>query len=218
MDDLAETLPAMHRLALAYAPGRVRHAWLALLALDSRLAGVLRSASEPMLAQIRLAWWRDMLARKEADRPSGEPLLNLIGSWGDEVPGLTALVDGWEYLAQPDLLGAGAMRAFCEGRGAACAALAKVADCSGAREGARLAGEGWALADLATRLSEPGERETAARLVSEHDWQRISLPRALRPLAVLHGLAASAARNAPESRQPGPSAMLLAMRIGLFGR
>ncbi len=69
MDDLAETLPTMHRLALAYAPGRTRLAWLALLALDSRLAGVLRSASEPMLAQIRLAWWRDMLARSEADRP-----------------------------------------------------------------------------------------------------------------------------------------------------
>lgn len=218
MDDLRETLPTMHRLALAYAPTRVRPAWLALLGLDSRLAGILRNSSEPMLAQIRLAWWRDMLARNEADRPGGEPLLALIGSWGADQTRLVALVDGWENLAEPGSLGADAMQAFCEGRGAACVTLAKVAGCSGAQEQARLAGEGWALADLSMRLSDPGEREEAARLVSERDWQRIALPRALRPLAVLHGLAASAARRGPEIRQPGANAMLLAMRIGLFGR
>jgi phytoene synthase len=218
MVDLRETLPAMQRLALVYAPGRMREPTLALLALDSRLAGVLRSASEPMLAQIRLAWWRDMLARDAAERPGGEPVLALLSGWRDEAASLVALVDGWEQLVEPDSLGAEAMRAFCAGRGEACAALARVAGCSAAEGNARTAGEGWALADLAARLTDPQERETAAGLVREADWRRIALPRALRPLAILHGLAANAARSGQDFREPGPGSLLLAMRIGLCGR
>jgi phytoene synthase len=218
MDELRDTLPAMQRLALAYAPGRTRAAWLALLALDTRLANVLRSSSEPMLAQIRLAWWRDMLARDTADRPGGEPLLALIEAWGDEAAGLVELVDGWEQLAEPEQLGADAMRAFCQGRGAACAALARVAGCPQAQDAARRTGEGWALADLAARLTDPGERETATRFMTQHDWTRIALPRALRPLAILHGIAASAARRSGKLSEPGPGSVLLAVRIGLFGR
>jgi phytoene synthase len=218
MDELRDTLPAMQRLALAYAPGRTRAAWLALLALDTRLANVLRSSSEPMLAQIRLAWWRDMLARDAADRPSGEPLLALIKAWGDETAGLIELVDGWERLVEPERLGEDAVRAFCRGRGEACASLARVTDCLGAQDDAQRAGEGWALADLAARLSDPGEREEAARLMAQHGWTRIALPRALRPLAILHGLAASAARRSGELSEPEPGSALLAVRIGLFGR
>ncbi len=216
MDDLLETLPNLHRLALAYAPGRVRRAWLALLALDARLAGVLRSSSEPMLAQIRLAWWRDMLAREAQDRPTGEPLMALIECWGEHASGLIALVDGWENLAEPETLDADAMRAFCQGRGAAAAALARLAGCPGAQQDAQAAGEGWALADLAARLTDPGERETAARLMRELEWSRIALPRALRPLAVLYGLARDAATKGKAADNPG--SLLRAMRIGLLGR
>lgn len=105
MDDLRETLPAIQRLALAYAPARTRDATLALLALDGRLAGVLRSASEPMLAQIRLAWWRDILGREAAERPSGEPLVALLEPWGREAGELVALVDGWEQLVETESFG-----------------------------------------------------------------------------------------------------------------
>ncbi len=218
MDDLRETLPTLHRLALAYAPSRARDAWLALLALDARLAGVLRGSSEPMLAQIRLAWWRDMLARGEQDRPGGEPLMGLIACWGDHAAALSALVDGWENLAQSDALGADAMRAFCQGRGAAAAALTRLTGCTGAQENARAAGEGWALADLASRLTDPGEREIAARLMREQDWKRVALPRALRPLAVLHGLASQSAGRGGAMEEPRAGSLLLAMRIGLLGR
>lgn len=214
MDDLRETLPAIQRLALAYAPARTRDATLALLALDGRLAGVLRSASEPMLAQIRLAWWRDILGREAAERPSGEPLVALLEPWGREAGELVALVDGWEQLVEIESFGPGEMRAFCRGRGAAWAGLARVAGCHEMQDAARAAGEGWALADLASRLSASAERDVAARLVCEHDWRAIALPRALRPLAILHGLARrSRGRSAPDGR-----ALLIAMRIGLFGR
>lgn len=218
MDDLRETLPAMQRLALAYAPRSARDATLALLALDTRLAGVLRGASEPMLAQIRLAWWRDMLGRKAEERPSGEPLVALLALWGDEAAGLVALIDGWEALTEPELLDAGAMRGFCGGRGTAWAALARAVGCPSAQEAARSAGEGWALVDLAARLSAPEERDMASRLIAQHDWRPVALPRALRPLAVLHGIAARAAKRGGPIGEAGRSVVLSAMRIGLFGR
>ena len=56
--ELLDTLAPMHRLALAYAPAEARPAWAGLLALDARLAGVVRAAREPVLGQLRLAWWR----------------------------------------------------------------------------------------------------------------------------------------------------------------
>ena len=46
-------LPPPWRLALAYAPGSVSAAWAAFLALDIRLAGLVRGAREPLLAQVR---------------------------------------------------------------------------------------------------------------------------------------------------------------------
>jgi phytoene synthase len=42
--DLLDSLPAPWRLAVAYAPASTRDRWLTLLALDIRLAGVVRSA------------------------------------------------------------------------------------------------------------------------------------------------------------------------------
>lgn len=218
MDDLRDSLPAMQRMALSYAPAGAREATLALLALDSRLAGVLRGASEPMLAQIRYAWWRDMLVREAENRPGGEPLLALLAGWQGEAAGLVALIDGWEQLVEPESLEPARMRAFCEGRGAACAALARALDCHDAQDQARDAGVGWALADLAARLTDPRERETATGLIGEHDWRRIALPRALRPLAVLHGLASHAARKGQDFGTGGPGTLLRAMRIGLSGR
>ena len=52
--ELAETIPVFQRLALSYGARPARLPTLSLFALDARLADVLRSASEPMLAQLRL--------------------------------------------------------------------------------------------------------------------------------------------------------------------
>jgi len=218
MEQILDTLPVLHRLALAYAPKRSRGAFLALLALDARLAEVVRSASEPMLAQIRLAWWRDILAREPQDRPQGEPLVVALGTWGGAARNLVALVDGWENLVDEGPLTTGGIRAFCEGRGTAFAALAKVVECPEVCEAARAAGEAWALADLASRLDDPHEREAAMAMVRESEWRRIALPRGLRPLSVLHGLAVSAGPAGQGIGQPQASTLLFAIRIGLFGR
>jgi phytoene synthase len=58
---LAATLPIERRLALAYAPGRARAATLGLFALDAALGNLVRAAREPLLGQMRLAWWREEL-------------------------------------------------------------------------------------------------------------------------------------------------------------
>src|ERR1700741_297330 len=97
-DSLLGALPPLHRLALAYAAGDARLPTLALLALDTRLAGIVRNSHEPSLAQLRLAWWREQLQVEAADWPRGEPLLAALKSWQGGHLSLVELVNGWEYL------------------------------------------------------------------------------------------------------------------------
>jgi phytoene synthase len=179
--DLIETLPPPWRLALAYAPVDMREKWLTLLALDVRLGGVVRSAREPVLAQMRLAWWRDRLRDDAGHWPKGEPLLAALGVWRGEHGALIGLVDGWEAMLgeEPDPVPLG------EGRAMACNGIAP-----GGEAMARV----WGLADGGARV------DGAAA---------VRLPRALRPLVVLHGMAV---------RQNNQKiSMFTLMRLGLLG-
>src|SRR3546814_20021260 len=64
--------------------------------LAARLTKLLLDAREPLIGQIKLAWWRDMMAMIASDPaalPKGEPLLaELQASWAGK-GGLDALVD-----------------------------------------------------------------------------------------------------------------------------
>ena len=217
MDETAflAALPIERRLALAYAPARARRLWLGLFALDARLGGVVRGAHEPMLAQIKLAWWRDQLARPLSARAVGEPLLALLGAWTSQVAGLQALVDGWELLLDDQAPGKSAMQEFAETRAQACAGLAIRLNLAEARPEAEPAARAWALAELAASLSDPDQKALALGLIAQLDWRRASLPRELRPLQVLYGLAARQRGNGPLI--PGPIAGLRAVRLGLLG-
>ncbi|MCK9540399.1 MAG: squalene/phytoene synthase family protein [Novosphingobium sp.] len=218
VSDLAATLPVMNRLALSYAPRPTRQPTLALLALDARLAAIVRGQKEPMLAQLRLAWWRDVLGQPVSAWPDGEPLLAALRSWRDAHAPLAALVDGWEGMVGDAPLGAAAFEALAQGRGCGFAALAEVVG-SGSHggEAGRLGGN-VALADLAVRVSHPAERECLALLARDRDWRAAALPRALRPLAVLHGLAARSLRRGFAPEPGGVSDLFRAMRLGLLGR
>lgn len=201
---MLESLSPVHRLALSYAPTAARAMWLGLLALDTRLAQVVREAREPMLAQIRLAWWRERLAEPAAKRPAGEPLLALLG---DHAAAFAPLVDGWEALLGEAPLPAGSLQAFADGRARALGGLAVLLGAAG--DPAERTGRRWALTDLAARLSHPDERAEVAALLAAAP-PPADLPRAMRPLVVLHGLA-SRDRN-------GPITLLTAMRLGILGR
>ena len=80
-------------------PRARREALAVLWALAERLTKLLADTREPMIGQIKLAWWRDMaglLASDPAALPKGEPLLaELQRSWAGR-GGLDALVDAAE--------------------------------------------------------------------------------------------------------------------------
>ncbi len=211
---LANLLPE-RRLALAYAPARSRVLWLGLFALDARLGAVVQTAHEPLLAQIKLAWWRDELAKPSAARALGEPLLALLGEWGDQAAALSALVDGWEVLLGDEPLGPGEMLQIAQARASACLGLAARLDLSAAEPEVSRAAQGWALAELGAALTDLDQHAAAIGLIARHDWRRPKLPRELRPLLVLHGLAAR--QRGKAALLPGPAAAFRAVRLGLLG-
>jgi phytoene synthase len=216
--DLAATLGPVEQLALAYAGAAARGAWRTFLVLDARLAGVVRNVREPVLAQIRLAWWRDRLAADPATWPAGEPLLAELALWPAGTRRLTGLVDGWETMLGEPPLDAAQLTQFAEGRAAAIAALGEALGIGADGDAQRMAA-GWALGDLAAHLTRPDEREVVAALVQAHDWRSHRLPRGLRPLVVLHGLAARTARSGGRDDRgiAGVGALITAMRLGIFG-
>lgn len=208
----------MQRMALAYCPRRARLATLALLALDTRFASLLRNSREPMLAQMRLAWWRETLSGDPARWPSGDPLLSALRSWDGHLRALAVLADGWEAMTGAAPLPLAAMLQFAAARGEAFARLCVVLGHEDERQTAARRAQAWAIADVVSRLSNPVEKQAAIGLLGEQDWGRGGLSRAMRPLAVLHGMAARNAWRGKDAREVGPLALLAAVRLGLLGR
>ncbi len=209
-------LPVQQRLALAYATRGSRAPLTLLFALDQRLASIVRNSREPMLAQLRLAWWRESLAGGAAQGGRGaDPLLALVSHWSGPLAPLAALADGWEGLTGSAPLPQSTFVQLAEARAGAFAALAPGEP---AASTAHRMGLGWALVDIAAHLSDPRERETVLVLARSQNWRWQRLPRGLRPLAVLHGLAAQAIRMETPVMSSGPGMLLRAMRIGLTGR
>jgi len=216
LSSLLDELPADRRLALAYAPAAVRADTLAVFLLDLRLSRLIAQGREPLLTQMRLAWWRDRLREEAAGFHHDEPVLGLLAGWGDKKDRLADLVDGWEALLTEPPISDGAIAIFANGRGQAFAALAeRFGNQSNAAEAHR-AGYDWALADLAMRTSDPEEVAQVQALAASRDWKRADLPSSLRPLTVLHGLAARKRGNGPLLEGIGDG--LIAMRLGMFGR
>lgn len=157
------------RMILSYAPGAPAARGLrALLALDDKLAETVRSTSEPMLGQIRLQWWHDALLRLDGAPPPAEPVLEGVARevLRDGVTGAAAaeIATAWQALLQTELDTAG-LKTFAQ-RGARLFELAGALAGVSPNDPLAPAGEGWALADLAAGLSDPGER-AAARMIAE---------------------------------------------------
>lgn len=211
---LVDQLPARQRLALAYARGRQRQAWLFLFAFDARLAAILRQAREPLLAQIRLSWWRERVAAGSGADHRGEPLLGLLRQWPGGPDPLVALVDAWEPLVAEAPLPAATFMQLAQARAAVLAELA------GAGEGkaALRMGKAWALADISGNVSHPAERSLTAELAQSADWRASRLSAGLRPLAVLHALARRDLQSGCFGDRVSPGGLFSAMRAGLLGR
>lgn len=65
-------------LACLYAAAPARPGLVALFALDAELAQVVASSSDPLLGEIKLAWWRDRLTELDTGPAPAQPLLQAL--------------------------------------------------------------------------------------------------------------------------------------------
>lgn len=203
-------LPDWGPLVLAHARTSDRAALEAMLAFDLRLGRIVYGASEPMLGQIRLAWWREEIARERcADAPlPADPLLSaIVEHWGRSTSGLLALLDGWERRLGEAPLGSQTDKAFSEGRSLAFSGFADLAGESAHRQDAGMHGQAWGLAELA--MSEGSAADALDPLPR--------LPRSLRPLSVIGGLSVRAVKRGGRPLLGDRFSPLVALRLGIFG-
>ncbi len=176
-------------------------------------------ASEPLLGQVRLAWWRDQLGTPVSGRPRGDSLLDLIGTaWDGGEAALLELVDGWEALLAPRPLGTADMARFVEGRASLASGLAARSDHADCKPEAERAGKLWAFCDLAVHAQVEEERDIALDHGLKLADRNIRLPRPLRPLSVIGGLARRSLRAGGREMLGDRLSPLVALRMGLFGR
>ena len=204
-------LDEAERIAILYAPGGLRGRYRSLLLLDAMLRRTALSSRDPALTQVRLAWWREACAALPSAH--GSPLISgLAAEWREETTFLTTLVDAWEEVA----VNHNDLRPACES--VAQARAAGFAECAGValEERARAAARRWTFAAISLLAREEAQRAGLAAAALE--IRRVPLPRALRPLAVLDGLAVRAIRHGNGTLLGDRLSPLAALRLGIFGR
>jgi phytoene synthase len=117
----SDMLDPERNLALSYVGHDRAQAVRTLWELDTALGQLLIGATSPMIIQMKLAWWRESLARLDREPPSAEPKLQHVardllpvGFQGSE---LAQLGEGWEYLAGSEPLDAAELNAYARLRG-----------------------------------------------------------------------------------------------------
>jgi phytoene synthase len=213
-----DTLPPEAELALAWTPASLRAALAFALRLDRRLARIVARTSEPVLGQMRLAWWREALAKPVAERPRGDVVLDGLGQhWAGREAALIAMVDGWEVLLVAEALGAAEIAAFATGRGAFLSELT-----TGLRRPERQcvtdAAFRWAVADAANAVSDAQERACLVAAGRERGDPSRRLPATHRGLAVLDALSRRSLASGGEALMAGRGASLTALRAAIFLR
>jgi phytoene synthase len=183
-------------LATLYSPAAVRPALFALHALDLELAQAVATTTEAMLGEIRLAWWREALAKLDTAPPPAQPVLAALAAHalplGVRGQALEPLEDAFLSLLLDERLGGAALDAHLDRRGGtlfgACATALGVAQPS-----ARALGRVWALGQLVRPGRVPViDAADALRIAGEAFPARLAPP--LRPLAALAGFAVTDVR------------------------
>lgn len=187
MKDAAES--PVHLLLMA-SPVAVRDALRTLFELDERLGGIVRTTREPMIGQLRLAWWREALVTLDIAAAPAEPLLGAIQRHllprGLSGACLAAMIDGWEGIIVAAAIDDAVLTRFCRARGEGL--FVNAASLIGSDSPALApAGQAWAAADLAAGLSDPAAAK-AAMVLAGTMWSVAfsrRWPLALRPLGTL---------------------------------
>jgi phytoene synthase len=209
-------------LALAYVPARRRAAVEALWRLDAALASVLSTGREPLISQIRLAWWREALEKLDAAPAPAEPVLQALaahvlpaGIGGTE---LAAMAPPWEVLLSPDPLGERDIELYAVRGILLFQYTARLLGDPAPGVAVEAGGAAWAMVDLARRSASDAESEAAvaaARKVVPGRW-----PAHLRPLGMLAILATRDAEPARPRWEPqgAPWRMVRMLRHRLTGK
>jgi phytoene synthase len=205
-------------LAIGYGDRQVRGWARALFAFDAQMAGIVLQAREPMLAQIRLQWWHDVLAKPVASRPSANPVLAALAPI--EADGL-ALVDalgpvirGWEAALECE--DSAAVADFAAGRGQLFAAFAgQGADAADLQR----IGQAWALWDMVRFHRRTPALDAAFAAVDTQALERIALPARLRPLSIINrAVRLDIARGRLDRPWAGPGLFARLVWHGVTGR
>ena len=208
------------RLAFAYLRGRDRPAVAALFAVDAAMADVLRTTSEPMVGQIRLAWWRERLESLDSgEAPPPEPRLLAVRHEllprGVKGRDLARLERGWASLFDPFPWNAGTAEAiWFRGRQLFAVAAQMLGSTDDAIEGA---GGIWALVDAARHCSDAASRDMLLAQARTFGGALAGarFPTALRPLSMLAAMAVRDTRRPqPFEREgaPGRAAVMFLHR------
>ena len=208
--------------AVMAAPVAARERLFVLYAFNLEVARAPWVTQEPLIAEMRLQWWRDVVAEAEAGRPArahevAGPLAARIRAAG--LPGavLDALVVArrWDVYRDPFADGA-ALEAYLEDTGAGLMWLAGRALGAGAEAEASLRAAGWA-AGLAAFLRAVPELEARGRVPLPEAapeavaaLARAGLARLERARAGLRGLAAPQRAATLAAWQAGPVLRLAA--------
>jgi len=165
---------------------------------------------------MRLAWWRESLAKPVAERPRGDEVLDGIGlEWAGQEAVLTQMIEGWETLVTADCLDQDRAAAFGAARGAFFAGLAPDAT-PAVNHRLESAGFRWALADAVTRVSDKAERAALIAAGLARPEERVRLPLDLRGIAVLDALALRALRRGGRPLMEGRGASITALKAAIF--
>ncbi len=199
-------------LSCLWAAEAARPALLAVHALDCELQRIVAEIGDPLLAEIRLAWWREqLLALAAGAAPPAQPLLRLLAAVGRRRVDLERLARIEEAFLPLATAGGFDARAHARLRGALLfEALFEAAGGSGGpgRAAAPAAGEMWAQAAL--------WRERWGRVAARIETARAQLAPAAAgaatgaqlpvPLRVLAGLARADLAAVAAGRRLAPAA------------
>jgi 15-cis-phytoene synthase len=193
------------RLALTYAKRHLRDVLALLLNHDVRLAQIVGNVKEPLIGQMRLAWWRDVMSKPAGERPTGEPMLAELASLEEQgadarlACAMLKLVDAWGELLADDEWSPEAIQRHTQAKAAAIFATFAAltgADPAGADQVLTI-GERWALAELLQYCQTAKQHDAVVtRLDAGEPVYR--LPPTLRPLTILAFAAQQRRQNAAQ--------------------
>lgn len=209
-------------LALSYVPAARRAPVEALWKLDLALGNALAGGREPLISQIKLAWWRESLEKLDRARAPAEPALQsaetLLLTNGVTGTELASMEEGWSVLLTPEVLGEDQLALYAAARGGRL--FRYTARLLGAAATAEMesVGEAWALIDLARHSANQPDADSAIAAARQR-LHRLRWPSRLRPLGMLGALAArdAAAERSTWEEQGAPPRMLRMLRHRLTG-